>query len=300
MKLDIPTMMVCDAVIVIFIGLLLLFYRHNQKTYPGFGIWITGTFITAIGYAGLLLRGPAPAWPGVFCINISFILGSVLRLDGVRRFMRNAPLPVAYYIVPVFILLVTTTCFYFFYESILLRNLVLSIGIFFFASFIGKELIRHAPQDQRSVYVAAGIINIVFGLEIITCAGYLLYTAVHNTAGVAQFLAFHQLFIILYETGWCLLFMMLNSRRIESELYDYQGKLQDSVDQLQKAMSEIKTLSGLLPICSICKMVRDDKGYWRRIEAYISSHSDAEFSHSICPDCAKEQYPELDLYEDLE
>jgi hypothetical protein len=66
-------------------------------------------------------------------------------------------------------------------------------------------------------------------------------------------------------------------------------------EQLQNALSEIKTLSGLLPICSECKRIRDDKGYWKQIESYIRKHSDADFSHSICPECAKKLYPDLDL-----
>jgi PAS domain S-box-containing protein len=61
--------------------------------------------------------------------------------------------------------------------------------------------------------------------------------------------------------------------------------------ELQKALSEIKTLSGMLPICSRCKKIRDDQGYWKQIEAYISERSDAEFSHGICPDCMKILYP---------
>lgn len=65
--------------------------------------------------------------------------------------------------------------------------------------------------------------------------------------------------------------------------------------ELKKAISEIKQLSGLLPICSHCKKIRDDKGYWSQLESYIRDHSDAEFSHSICPDCAKKHYPEFDL-----
>jgi response regulator RpfG family c-di-GMP phosphodiesterase len=67
--------------------------------------------------------------------------------------------------------------------------------------------------------------------------------------------------------------------------------------ELKKALAEIKTLSGLLPICSHCKQVRDDKGYWSQIESYISAHSDALFSHSICPECAKKYYPEINLYD---
>ena len=62
--------------------------------------------------------------------------------------------------------------------------------------------------------------------------------------------------------------------------------------ELKQALSQIKTLSGLLPICSACKKIRDDKGYWNQIEFYISEHSGAEFSHGICPECAKKLYPD--------
>ena len=62
---------------------------------------------------------------------------------------------------------------------------------------------------------------------------------------------------------------------------------------LQKALSEIKTLSGLLPICASCKKIRDDKGYWNQLELYIRDHSEAEFSHSICPTCADNLYGDL-------
>lgn len=65
------------------------------------------------------------------------------------------------------------------------------------------------------------------------------------------------------------------------------------IQELQKALSEIKTLSGLLPICASCKKIRDDKGYWNQIESYIMKHSEAEFSHGLCPDCARKLYPEL-------
>ena len=65
------------------------------------------------------------------------------------------------------------------------------------------------------------------------------------------------------------------------------------IAELQDAVRKIKTLSGLLPICSNCKKIRDDKGYWKQIESYIRDHSEAEFTHSMCPICAKKLYPEL-------
>lgn len=63
--------------------------------------------------------------------------------------------------------------------------------------------------------------------------------------------------------------------------------------ELKDAFSKIKILSGFLPICASCKKIRDDKGYWNQIESYIRDHSEAEFSHSICPECAKKLYPNL-------
>ncbi|MFC1825889.1 PAS domain S-box protein [Thermodesulfobacteriota bacterium] len=68
--------------------------------------------------------------------------------------------------------------------------------------------------------------------------------------------------------------------------------------ELQKTLSEVKTLRGFLPICSYCKQIRDDNGYWSQIESYIHKYSDAEFSHSICPECAKKHYPDMDIYDD--
>lgn len=65
------------------------------------------------------------------------------------------------------------------------------------------------------------------------------------------------------------------------------------ITDLCDALAQVKTLSGLLPICSSCKKIRDDAGYWNQIEAYISKHSEAEFSHSICPTCMKKLYPDL-------
>ena len=70
-------------------------------------------------------------------------------------------------------------------------------------------------------------------------------------------------------------------------------KLSDTVETLQKTLREVKQLSGLLPICASCKKIRDDKGYWQRIEYYIREHSEANFSHSVCPECAEKLYPEL-------
>lgn len=63
--------------------------------------------------------------------------------------------------------------------------------------------------------------------------------------------------------------------------------------ELREALDRVRLLSGLLPICSYCKMIRDDRGYWTQVEEYISKHSDATFSHGICPNCAEKHFPFL-------
>jgi hypothetical protein len=68
-------------------------------------------------------------------------------------------------------------------------------------------------------------------------------------------------------------------------------------DNLQKAISEVKTLTGLLPICASCKKIRNDNGYWQRIEEYIVNHSDAQFTHGICQECANKMLREAGIKE---
>ncbi len=66
------------------------------------------------------------------------------------------------------------------------------------------------------------------------------------------------------------------------------------IQELQTALTRVKALSGLLPICASCKKIRDDQGYWKQVETYIRSHSEATFTHSICPECRQKLYPELE------
>jgi len=66
------------------------------------------------------------------------------------------------------------------------------------------------------------------------------------------------------------------------------------ITELEDALSKVKTLSGLLPICSGCNKIRDDKGYWSQVEGYIQEHTDAQFTHGLCPDCVRKYFPDMD------
>lgn len=75
-------------------------------------------------------------------------------------------------------------------------------------------------------------------------------------------------------------------------LLETQDQLARQVCELRQALDDIKTLQGILPICMHCKKIRNDKGYWEQVEGYISHHSEALFTHSICPECMQKHYPE--------
>ncbi|MCP4715919.1 MAG: hypothetical protein GY868_12445, partial [Deltaproteobacteria bacterium] len=92
--------------------------------------------------------------------------------------------------------------------------------------------------------------------------------------------------------GFLFVFFYIYVKSIEISLSKNHNELQEVISELKIALTEVKNLSGLLPICASCKKIRDDKGYWNQIEEYIMNHSKANFTHSICPECKNELYPE--------
>ena len=81
-------------------------------------------------------------------------------------------------------------------------------------------------------------------------------------------------------------------------MLELQAALADRIEELGRAMAEIKTLRGIVPICATCKKIRNDKGFWQQVEVYMHAHSEVEFSHGMCPDCLRKFYP--DILEKLE
>jgi hypothetical protein len=120
----------------------------------------------------------------------------------------------------------------------------------------------------------------------------LLRTLTNISIGILVFIVILSLYIM--RSG-----MQEMERRqlAEHELQRHQNQLEELVEkrtfELREALSKVRILSGFLPICSSCKKIRDDRGYWNQIESYIRKHTYAEFTHSICPDCSKRLYPDL-------
>ncbi len=150
-----------------------------------------------------------------------------------------------------------------------------------------EEMVGHTSAELNQWADWADRVRLAEGLQA--------HGAVHNietryrtsTGEVRDALA--SLELIELDGERCILAMMhdiTERKRVEKE----RERL---IVELQAALANIKTLRGLLPICSSCKKVRDDSGYWNQIETYIQTHSDAEFTHGLCPNCARHLYPDL-------
>ena len=155
------------------------------------------------------------------------------------------------------------------YGSALYWILVAPVVLFFF--FEKKE-----GQIWVGIFlVLTGIL--IFFSSFLGAYSYDLYHRIGFTAS----------FLLITGIGWG---VETNRSKYSQLLAEERDHLALETKQLQKAMAEIKTLNEMLPICSYCKKIRDDKGYWQQVEAYIHDHSGAEFSHGICPECSKKYY----------
>ncbi len=146
---------------------------------------------------------------------------------------------------------------------------------------------KRAEFEERVLSWLIASIILTIGAEL----AFTFYISVYGLSNMIghylKLISFYLIYKALVETGLVnpiqLLFRSLKKKeRDQAELI---GKLQES-------LAQVKQLSGLLPICSGCKKIRNDEGYWQQLEIYIDKHSEAEFSHCLCPQCAKELYPE--------
>lgn len=142
------------------------------------------------------------------------------------------------------------------------------------------------------------VFSLLIASLFLTIGAELMFTFYISVYGLSNLIghylkivSFYLIYIAVVQTGLEKPYSLMFRNLIKSE-----ADLRKQRNDLQKALNEIKTLKGILPICASCKKIRDDQGYWNIVESYIQKHSDAEFSHSICPECAQKLYPDLDIY----
>lgn len=164
-------------------------------------------------------------------------------------------------------------------------------------------LVRNRDRFERKVYL------LLMGSMVFTVISELAFTFYISNYGLSNLVGHYFKifsFILVYEaivkTGiekpYELIFLELDqSNRNLSREIEFRIKVQHEneqlIDRLKKALDEINTLEGILPLCSFCKKIRDEEGHWEQVDVYIDKHSEADISHSVCPDCMEKHYPDI-------
>jgi hypothetical protein len=293
--LDVKTLFISNAFTSISLGFVLFLYYFSRKTFPGFLFFMLSSFMISAGYIALVLRNTNSfnsyeVWQVFFTVS-AFGLGSMFRAIGISRFAGIEKFPKVFYA------LLTITigfCLYFtgFNNNLILRNLILSLFLFVLTAYIVYTLFKAWEKNRSVLYAVSAAFFFVQGLAILLRALLWFFQTdigLHDSSYLhTGYLLSYSLMEIMVVVG----FIMMNGERLELDLQFAEKRQIETVKLLEQALLEIKVLGGLLPICASCKMIRDDKGYWSQLESFIKENSEAEFSHSICPECAEKLYPE--------
>ncbi len=279
-KLDIRTLSLTSGIISLILCICMFYVYQNRKTYSGFTQWTIASLLNFLGLVFLSLRGFLPDFTTIVMANTLIVAASGLNVYGIELFAGSTSRK--WLFVAPSVSLLVSFCYFTYYSPsvnarIVIISLIISIIYLYCAYIINSQMPRSMGSSNALLVVVFSLLAIWLVLRIIS--------TVFVEGPVVDFMqasAVQGVTIIVFWIGNIFIIIgliLLNFQKVEIELL--------------ASMDEIKTLRGIIPICASCKKIRNDKGIWEQIETYIRDHSDAEFSHGICPECMQELYPEL-------
>ncbi|MFC1885140.1 hypothetical protein ACFL2O_10250 [Thermodesulfobacteriota bacterium] len=278
--LDIRTLSALTSFVNLTICVIMLYVYRTRKTYQGFSQWVYSALLLFIGMFLLSMRHLLPELVTVIIANTLIACFFVLLLQGIHIFFQKK-IPLWYYVAPIVL-----TALFFTYYTYISPNISARIIVITFLGFACYALAAYSVhiETRKMPYGLNILLIITLALQALYFLFRIIYTLLVET-GIQDFMTsstVQSIAFLVPIVGNIALFVgliILNSQRVESDLVE--------------AKSEIKQLTGILPICSYCKKIRDDQGYYEQIESYMRKHSGVDFSHTICPECMEKHYSEL-------
>ncbi len=238
------------------------------------------TFVIMVGFATSLLAVALWVWDWVIdpahamdALGLRIIMGAILLLYpvGILAGIKRHLLPWFFYAV-----VLTTQAVFLYHLSFLTTGLIYGIAGFMYW-FILPVFLAFPYSTTSSIL---GFVAIAVNPNILVWAG------MSTSFELAKYN------IIIWPTCIIVIFAAFMLDILFRSIFVQMNERKKLIIEIQDSIATVKILRGLLPICCSCKKVRDDKGYWSQIENYITEHSEAEFSHGLCPDCLEKLYPE--------
>ena len=272
---DVRTLSCVTGLVSITLCVIMGYLYRSGKTYPGFFLWTLGSVIGGVGALLLSMRGSLADFVTIVVANTFVVIFYLFIFWGLALFWNRKP---AFTTVSFLMLIFVASFIYFTYQSpsIEARIVIICLYVIYFNIMSSKEILK-----VDSLLRPNFLISILF--FIIAWNLFRMFFTLNGHWGMKDFMAagsVHSMaFIVAILSQILTVFglILANQQRIEIDL--------------KTANNELKTLSGTIPICSYCKGIRDDAGEWSRLEKYIETHSEAQFSHGICDKCLKERFP---------
>jgi len=287
-----PDLLTMGMLLVLFIYQVLICITLRERSYFYLSIFVLSWMLFLLASTGLgkMLFWPNFLWIGfranslfISAMTASFIAFAMSYLDA-RRHM-----PWLYRLGLLFLCVNAAHLVYTIATDTLLRiilNRLLVAAAFAMVLALGIQGVRNGSSAARFFlvqwgwFILGGILLLLLNMYVLP-AGWVLRVPIVN---------------ILFSISillWSLDIIGRVKVRAEEQRRLLEAQVRERTQELEQALVEVKTLSGLLPICSSCKNIRDDNGYWNSVEQYLTRHTDADFTHGICPSCYDRLYPEI-------
>ncbi|NCD33005.1 MAG: hypothetical protein EOL87_06235 [Spartobacteria bacterium] len=279
---DLRTSAALSGVISFILCLCFIYVLRTRKTYPGFRQWTLSSILFSVALGLLSMRSMVSDFFSVIVANGLIFAGIGCVVYGLELFVARkgrfcflALLGGAMILLFLYFMYVVPSV----YARIITISVVL-IPCYLYAGYVVYRYVPRLIKEHNRLLEVAFIAQAVW-LIIRIVQTVIVEMPIRDFMGDPSFQWMTMLVFICCNILLTLGFIILTVQRVEFDL--------------STAVDEIKILQGLISICSSCKKIRDDRGGWKQIEIYIRDHSEAEFSHGICPDCAKKLYPDMDL-----
>ena len=278
---DIKTLCFISSIISLVLCINMIYVAKTRKTFSGFSQWTTASILYSLGLALMGMRNDLPEFVSIIAANTLIILGSSLIAYGLELFT-NSTRKLWLFLASILTTFLFCLYFTYYYPSVNARIIVMSsilAIIYGYSGYIVYKNIPHLLNDTNNFLVT------VFGLQSLWNVFRIIQTVFYEKP-VVDFMnasMFQAMTIAVFFLGNVFVvigLIILNFQKVE---YD-----------LMIMTEEVKTLRGIIPICAYCKKIRDDKGAWNQLEAYVANHTLAKFSHGICPECLQNEYKNLE------
>lgn len=282
--LDIPTIGLLSSILSLLFAVTMVFVYKTTKTYPGFRSWTIGFLFSCIGMVLFSLRCVIPEEYPLFIGNL-FITCFYMMIDhGVREFVgRKGHLWYRFYL-PLLLLQTAGLLFFtYLFPNTPLRLLFHELIIICVFANLFYQTVRYVKPLLKNRCNLLPVATLLYIFILAFHGFYSVFNEPNDFDIIAKSTVQGMVFagFVVAKTLLAMSLLILTAQRFASDLMETQHK--------------VVTLEGLLPVCSHCKKIRDDNGYWDDVDTYLDHHSDIRISHGLCPDCHDELYPDLDM-----